>query len=158
MGPIDFETHPSRYKHWQLTVSGKTAELVLRVDPKSPLDGKSELKLNSYDLGVDIELADAVERLRFEHPQVRAVVVRSGHERVFCAGANIPTLAGSPHGFKINFCKFTNETRLSLEEASKHSGQKYLAALTGTCAGGGYELALACDRILLVDDGSSAIS
>jgi benzoyl-CoA-dihydrodiol lyase len=158
MGPIDFETHPSRYKHWQLTVSGKTAELVLRVDPKAPLDGKSELKLNSYDLGVDIELADAVERLRFEHPQVRAVVIKSGHERVFCAGANIPTLAGSPHGFKINFCKFTNETRLGIEEASKHSGQKYLAALTGTCAGGGYELALACDRILLVDDGASAIS
>jgi benzoyl-CoA-dihydrodiol lyase len=158
MPAIDFETHPSRYKHWKLTVEGKTAELVLAVDPKQPLDGASELKLNSYDLGVDIELADAVERLRFEHPGVRAVVLRSGHERVFCAGANIPTLAGSPHGFKINFCKFTNETRLGMEDASRHSGLKFLAALHGTCAGGGYELALACDRILLVDDGASAIS
>jgi benzoyl-CoA-dihydrodiol lyase len=158
MAAIDFETHPSRYKHWRLTVEGKTAELVLAVDPKQPLDGTSELKLNSYDLGVDVELADAVDRLRFEHPGVRAVVVRSGHERVFCAGANIPTLAGSAHGFKINFCKFTNETRLAIEDASRHSGQKYLAALNGTCAGGGYELALACDRILLVDDGASAIS
>ena len=139
-------------------MEGKTAELVLAVDPKQPLDGHSELKMNSYDLGVDIELADAIERLRFEHPGVRAVVVRSGHERVFCAGANIPTLAGSAHGFKINFCKFTNETRLGIEDASRHSGLKFLAALNGTCAGGGYELALACDRILLVDDGASAIS
>lgn len=158
MGPIEFETHPSQYKHWRLKVAGKTAELTLCVDPRGALDGKSELKLNSYDLGVDIELADAVERLRFEHPSVRAVVIKSGHERVFCAGANIPTLAASAHGFKINFCKYTNETRLAIEDASRHSGQKYLCALHGACAGGGYELALACDRILLVDDGSSAIS
>jgi benzoyl-CoA-dihydrodiol lyase len=158
MPPFALSTHPSRYKHWKLEVLGKTARLVMQVDPKSPLDGESELKLNSYDLGVDIELADAVERLRFEHPGVRAVVIESGHNRVFCAGANIPTLAKSAHGFKVNFCKYTNETRLSIEDASRHSGQKYLAALAGTCAGGGYELALACDRILLVDDGASAVS
>ncbi len=158
MPSLSFQTHPSRYRHWQLSVQGKTARLVLNVDPKGSLDGTSELKMNSYDLGVDIELADAVDRLRFEHPQVRAVCVASGHERVFCAGANISTLAGSSHQFKINFCKFTNETRLAIEDASRHSGQKYLAALSGPTAGGGYELALACDRILLVDDGGSAIS
>ncbi len=154
----NFQTHPSRYRHFRFTVDGKTAHLVLKVDPKGALDGQSELKMNSYDLGVDIELADAIERLRFEHPEVRAVCIESDHERVFCAGANIPSLAGSSHGFKINFCKFTNETRLAMEDASRHSGQKFLAALSGPTAGGGYELALACDRILLVDDGASAIS
>jgi benzoyl-CoA-dihydrodiol lyase len=158
MGQLAFQTHPSRYRHFKLSVEGKTARLSLSVDPTAALDGKSELKLNSYDLGVDIELADALDRLRFEHPDVRAVVVESGHERVFCAGANITTLAGSAHHFKINFCKFTNETRLAMEDASRHSGKKFLAALSGATAGGGYELALACDRILLVDDGSSAIS
>jgi len=158
MVALTFQTHPSRYRHWQLSVDGKTAQLVLNVDAKQALDGQSELKMNSYDLGVDIELADAVDRLRFEHPEVRAVCIASGHDRVFCAGANIPTLAGSSHAFKINFCKFTNETRLAIEDASRHSGQKYLAALSGPTAGGGYELALACDRILLVDDGASAIS
>jgi len=158
MREITFHTHPSRYRHWHLTVDGSTARLVLNVDAKAALDGQSELKMNSYDLGVDIELADAVERLRFEHPNVRAVCIASGHDRVFCAGANIPTLAGSSHAFKINFCKFTNETRIAIEDASQHSGQKFLAALSGPTAGGGYELALACDRILLVDDGGSAIS
>jgi benzoyl-CoA-dihydrodiol lyase len=158
MASLSFQTHPSRYRHWRLSVHGKTARLVLNVDAKSALDGTSELKMNSYDLGVDIELADAVDRLRFEHPEVRAVCVASGHDRVFCAGANIPTLAGSSHQFKINFCKFTNETRLAIEDASRFSGQKYLAALSGPTAGGGYELAMACDRILLVDDGGSAIS
>lgn len=158
MGPLRFQTHPDHYKHWQLAVNGDRATLTMNVDADAALDGTSELKLNSYDLGVDIELADAVERLRFEHPEVRVVCIDSGHDRVFCAGANIPTLAGSPHGFKVNFCKFTNETRLAIEEASEHSGQRYLAALTGATAGGGYELALACDRILLVDDGSTSVS
>ena len=128
------------------------------VDPHGGLRDGYELKLNSYDLGVDIELRDAVERLRFSHPEVRVVVVDSGKERVFCAGANIPMLGTSAHAFKVNFCKITNETRLSIEEASAHSGQKYLAALNGTCAGGGYELAMACDEIVLIDDGSSAVS
>jgi benzoyl-CoA-dihydrodiol lyase len=155
---ISFDTHPDHYKHWKLTVDGERATLALHVDPKEPLREGYELKLNSYDLGVDIELADAVNRLRFEHPGVKVVVIESAHERVFCAGANIPMLGGSSHAFKVNFCKFTNETRLSIEDASKHSGQKYLAALNGTCAGGGYELAMACDHILLIDDGSSAVS
>jgi len=155
---ISFDTHPDRYRHWKLTVDGDVAELAMDVQPGGGLRDDYELKLNSYDLGVDIELADAVQRLRFEHPGVRAVVVRSALDRVFCAGANIPMLSGSQHGFKVNFCKFTNETRLSIEDASRHSGIRFLAALNGTCAGGGYELALACDEILLVDDGSSAVS
>jgi len=154
----DFETHPDQYKHWQLEVEGAVAKLTMKVDPHGGLRDDYELKLNSYDLGVDIELADAIQRIRFEHPEVRAVVFQSGLDRVFCAGANIPMLSSSAHAFKVNFCKFTNETRLYLEDASTHSGIKSLAACEGTCAGGGYELALACDRILLVDDGSSAVS
>jgi len=156
--PYSFETHPDRYKHWRLAIDSDTARLTMAVDPHGGLGDGYELKLNSYDLGVDIELADAVARLRFEHPEVRSVVIDSAIDRCFCAGANIPMLATSGHAFKVNFCKFTNETRLYIEDASRHSGQRYLAALEGTCAGGGYELAMACDRILLVDDGSSAVS
>ncbi|MCB9592689.1 MAG: benzoyl-CoA-dihydrodiol lyase [Sandaracinaceae bacterium] len=155
---ISFQTHPDRYKHWTLTIDGDRAELVMDVQPFGGLSDAYELKLNSYDLGVDIELADAVQRLRFEHPEVKVCVVKSGQMRVFCAGANIPMLGSSTHAFKVNFCKFTNETRLSIEDASHHSGQKYLAALNGTCAGGGYELAMACDHLLLIDDGASAVS
>ena len=158
MDPIGFETHPERYRHWRLQLDGNVARLVLDVQENAPFVPGYVLKLNSYDLGVDIELADAVQRLRFEQPQVGAVVVTSGKERVFSAGANIHMLSGSSHPFKVNFCKFTNETRLSIEDASNLSGQKYLAACNGTTAGGGYELALACDEIYLVDDGSSAVS
>src|SRR5258705_9369033 len=139
-------------------MEGPIARLTMAVQENQPLRPGYELKLNSYDLGVDIELQDAVQRLRFEHPEVRCIVVDSARERVFCAGANIHMLATSAHGFKVNFCKFTNETRLAIEDASLHSGQRYLAALNGTCAGGGYELALACDEIVLVDDGNSAVS
>jgi benzoyl-CoA-dihydrodiol lyase len=153
-----FETDPDRYIHWKLEIDGEVARLVMDVQEDRPLRPGLPLKLNSYDLGVDIELHDAVQRLRFEHPEVRAVVVTSAKDRVFCAGANIPMLASSTHGFKVNFCKFTNETRLSIEDASRESGQRYLAALNGTCAGGGYELALACDEIVLVDDGNSTVS
>ena len=156
--PIRFESHPSRYRHWSLETDGEIGWLTLRVDEAGGIRPGYSLKLNSYDLGVDIELADAVERLRFEHPAVGAVVIRSGLDRVFSSGANIFMLAGSSHGFKVNFCKFTNETRLAIENASGGSGQKYLAALSGITAGGGYELALACDEILLADDGSSAVS
>ena len=155
---IGFQTHPDRYRHWKLSVDGDVATLTMAVQPDGGLRDEYELKLNSYDLGVDIELADAVQRLRFEHPEVRAVVITSNVDRVFCAGANIPMLSSSTHAFKVNFCKFTNETRLYLEDASRHSGIKFLAALNGTCAGGGYELALAADEILLIDDGSSAVS
>ena len=156
--PIDFATEPARYRHWRLEFGGPVASLVLDVDPDAGLFPGAGLKLNSYDLGVDIELADAVTRLRFEHPEVRAVVIRSGKESVFCAGANIGALARASHQHKVNFCKFTNETRLAIEDASAHSGQRYLAALGGTAAGGGYELALACDHIMLVDDRRSAVS
>ena len=156
--PIRFESHPSRYRHWNLETEGNIGTLTLQVDEAGGIRPGYSLKLNSYDLGVDIELADAVERLRFEHPEVGAVVIRSGLDRVFSSGANIFMLAGSSHGFKVNFCKFTNETRLAIENASRGSGQKYLAALSGITAGGGYELALACDEILLADDGSSAVS
>jgi benzoyl-CoA-dihydrodiol lyase len=155
---IDFDTHPDRYRHWRLEVDGELARLVLDVDERGGLVPGYELKLNSYDLGVDIELADAVTRLRFEHPRVRAVVLTSGKERTFCAGANIGMLAGADHPWKVNFCKFTNETRNAIEDASAHSGQRWIAALNGPTAGGGYELALACDEIILVDDGSSAVS
>jgi benzoyl-CoA-dihydrodiol lyase len=155
---IDFERHPERYRHWSLSVDGDIATLVMAVDPDGGLAEGYTLKLNSYDLGVDIELADAVERLRFEHPEVHAVVITSGLERVFCAGANIAMLAQASHQHKVNFCKFTNETRLAIEDASLRSGQGYLCALNGTASGGGYELALACDEILLVDDRSSAVS
>jgi benzoyl-CoA-dihydrodiol lyase len=156
--PVTFERDPGAYAHWRLSIDGDVATLVMAVAEDKPLRPGYRLKLNSYDLGVDLELYDAVQRLRFEHPEVRCVVVTGALERVFCAGANINMLAASTHGFKVNFCKFTNETRLAIEDASKHSGQRYLAALNGTCAGGGYELALACDEILLVDDGNSAVS
>ena len=155
---VDFRTDPSRYRHLRLQVEGPVAELILDVEESAGLFPGADLKLNSYDLGVDLEIADAVQRLRFEHPAVRAVVVRSGKERVFCAGANIRMLASASHRHKVNFCKFTNETRLSIEEASASSGQRYIAVITGTAAGGGYEFALACDEIILVDDGSSSVS
>jgi benzoyl-CoA-dihydrodiol lyase len=158
VGRIDFRTDPSRYRHWRLSVDGNVATLALDVDPDGGLSPGYQLKLNSYDLGVDIELYDATQRLRFEHPEVGAVVITSAQDRMFCAGANIRMLAGSSHGAKVNFCKFTNETRNGIEDASAHSGQRYLAALNGTASGGGYELALACDHILLVDDNSSAVS
>jgi benzoyl-CoA-dihydrodiol lyase len=155
---VDFQAHPSRYRHWHLTVDGPVATLTMDVDERGGLVPGYDLKLNSYDLGVDIELYDAVQRLRFEHPGVRTVVVTGRHGKVFCSGANIRMLAGSAHAWKVNFCKFTNETRNAVEDATAHSGQTYLAALNGTASGGGYELALACDHIILVDDRSSAVS
>ena len=155
---IDFQTEPSRYRHWKLNIDGDVATLLLDVDEKGALFEGYELKLNSYDLGVDIELADAIERLRFEHPQVRVVVLRSGKPRVFCAGANIRMLAGASHAHKVNFCKFTNETRNGIEDLSENSGLQTICAINGTAAGGGYELALAADYIMLVDDGSSSVS
>jgi benzoyl-CoA-dihydrodiol lyase len=155
---VEFRTEPSRYRHWRLTANGPVATLTLDVDERGGLVPGYELKLNSYDLGVDIELYDAVQRLRFEHPGVRTVVVTSGKEKIFCAGANIRMLAASAHPWKVNFCKFTNETRNGMEDASAHSGQTYLAAVNGTASGGGYELALACEHIMLVDDRSSAVS
>src|SRR5712692_8550084 len=155
---ITFDTHPDRYKHWKRAVDGPLATLSMDVREDAGLSHDYKLKLNSYDLAVDIELADAIQRIRFEHPEVHAVVVTSLKERIFCAGANIMMLRGSSHGAKVNFCKFTNETRLAIEDASAHSGLTFLAALNGICAGGGYELALACDEILLVDDGNSAVS
>src|SRR6266705_6847067 len=155
---ITFDAHPDRYKHWKLQFDGPIATLAMEVREDAGLSPDYRLKLNSYDLGVDIELADAIQRLRFEHPEVHAVVLTSLKERIFCAGANIFMLRSSSHAWKVNFCKFTNETRLSMEDASAHSGLKFLAALNGICAGGGYELALACDEIVLVDDGNSAVS
>ena len=155
---IDFATSPERYRHWRLEVDGPVARLTMQVQEDAPLYPGYELKLNSYDLGVDIELYDAVQRLRFEHPEVGAVVVTSGHERVFCAGANIRMLAQAEHALKVNFCKFTNETRNGIEDASAHSGQRYICAVNGPAAGGGYELALACDHIILIDDGSSTVA
>jgi benzoyl-CoA-dihydrodiol lyase len=157
-GPITCETEPARYRHWTLAVDGDRARLTLDVARFGGLDPSIEMKGNSYDLSVDIELADAVQRLRFEHPEVKAVVVTGGLDKVFCAGANIQMLAGATHGHKVNFCKFTNETRNSVEDATAHSGQSWIAAINGTAAGGGYELALACDEIVLVDDRSSAVS
>jgi benzoyl-CoA-dihydrodiol lyase len=156
--PVTFETSPDRYRHWKLTFDPPVATLSMDVQEDGGLSTDYRLKLNSYDLGVDIELADAIQRIRFEHPEIRSVVITSLKERVFCAGANIFMLRGSSHASKVNFCKFTNETRLAIEDASAQSGIKFLAALNGICAGGGYELALACDEILLVDDGNSAVS
>jgi benzoyl-CoA-dihydrodiol lyase len=155
---IDFQTDPSQYRHWKLKVDGEVATLTMDVDEKATLFDGYELKLYSYDLGVDIELADAIERLRFEHPQVKAVLLRSGKPRVFCAGANIRMLAGATHAHKVNFCKFTNETRNGIEDASEFSGFSTICVINGTAAGGGYELALAADHIMLIDDGSSAVS
>ena len=155
---ITFDTHPERYKHWRLDFEGPLAKLVLDVAEDGGIKPGYKLKLNSYDLGVDIELHDALTRIRFEHPEVKCVVLTSGKERMFCAGANIYMLGTSPHAWKVNFCKFTNETRNSMEESSQDSGLKFLAALNGTCAGGGYEVALACDEIVMVDDRSSTVS
>jgi benzoyl-CoA-dihydrodiol lyase len=155
---INFETSPERYRHWKLETDGPVATLSMDVREDATLAEGYKLKLNSYDLGVDIELSDAVQRLRFEHPEVRVVVVRSLKPRIFCAGANIYMLGTSAHGFKVNFCKYTNETRCAIEDASARSGQRYVAALNGTASGGGYELAIACDEIYLVDDGNSAVS
>ena len=157
-GVVDFQTEPSRYRHWKLAVDGEVATLSLDVDENGGLFPGYALKLNSYDLGVDIELADAVQRLRFEHPAVKVVVMRSAKDRVFCAGANIRMLAGASHGHKVNFCKFTNETRNAIEDASAFADQKFICVITGTAAGGGYELALAADHIMLVDDGSSSVA
>ncbi|MEM7300580.1 MAG: 2,3-epoxybenzoyl-CoA dihydrolase [Pseudomonadota bacterium] len=155
---IDFQTSPERYRHWRYAVDGEIAELVMDVDETGGLVDGYELKMNSYDLGVDIELNDAVQRLRFEHPEVKVVILRSGKDRIFCAGANIRMLGQSTHAHKVNFCKFTNETRNAMEDASSASGQKYLCAVTGGCAGGGYELALACDHIMLIDDRTSTVA
>jgi benzoyl-CoA-dihydrodiol lyase len=154
---IDFQADPSKYRHWKLTVDGDVATLLMDVDEKGTLFEGYELKLNSYDLGVDIELADAIERLRFEHPQVKVILLRSGKPRVFCAGANIRMLAGASHAHKVNFCKFTNETRNGIEDASEASGLFTICVINGTAAGGGYELALAADHIMLIDDGSSVV-
>lgn len=156
--PVDFQTHPSRYQHWQLKFEGPIATLVMDTKEDGGIRPGYKLKLNSYDLGVDIELADALQRIRFEHPEVRAVVLTSAKNRVFCSGANIYMLGTSSHAWKVNFCKFTNETRNGIEDASQSSSIKFLAACNGTTAGGGYELALACDEIVLIDDRSSAVS
>jgi benzoyl-CoA-dihydrodiol lyase len=157
MNPIDYQTDPSRYRHWKIRYDGDVAYLIMDVDQAGGL-GDYELKLNSYDLGVDIELNDAVQRLRFEHPEVRTVVIKSGKDNVFCAGANIRMLGKATHGAKVNFCKFTNETRLAIEDAGENSGQAYVCAIKGNAAGGGYELALAASHIMLVDDRRSAVA
>ena len=156
--PVDYQTDPTQYKHWQLQFDGPVATLAADFDENAGLRPGYKLKLNSYDLGVDIELNDAVNRIRFEHPEVRSVVITSLKDKIFCSGANIFMLGVSSHAWKVNFCKFTNETRNGLEDSSRHSGLKFIAAVNGACAGGGYELALACDEIILVDDRSSAVS
>ena len=156
--PVDYQTQPDRYRHWSLRFEGPVATLTMAIDEDAGIREGYKLKLNSYDLGVDIELADAVQRIRFEHPEVRTVILTSGRDRVFCSGANIFMLGKSSHAWKVNFCKFTNETRNGLEDSSRSSGLKFLAAVNGACAGGGYELAAACDEIILVDDRSSSVS
>src|SRR6266478_5091130 len=155
---LQFDTHPSKYRHWTLAVEGDVARLTMKVQPFGGANSEVELKSNSYDLSVDIELADAIQRLRFEHPNVKCCVITSAHDKIFCAGANIYMLAASTHPFKVNFCKYTNETRLAIEDASQNSGIRFLAACNGATAGGGYELALACDDIVLIDDGSSTVA
>src|SRR3954454_16524080 len=156
--PVDYQTQPDRYKHWSLQFEGPVATLTMAIDEDAGIRDGYKVKLNSYDLGVDIELADAVQRIRFEHPEVRTVIVTSGRDRVFCSGANIFMLGKSSHAWKVNFCKSTNETRNGLEDSSRASGLKFVAAVNGACAGGGYELAAACDEIILVDDRSSSVS
>ncbi len=158
VGRLDFRTSPDAYRHWSFSIEGPVAKLVMAVDENSPAATGYELKLNSYDIGVDIELYDAVQRLRFEHPEVKTVIISSGIQGTFCAGANIRMLGMSSHSHKVNFCKFTNETRNAIEDASHHSGQTYIAALNGTAAGGGYELALATEYLMLIDDGNAAVS
>ena len=155
---VDYRTEPSQYRHWKLSAEGALARLTLDVAEDAGIRPGYKLKLNSYDLGVDVELADALNRIRFEHPEVRSVIVTSAKDRVFCSGANIFMLGVSSHAWKVNFCKFTNETRNGIEDTSQHSGIKFVAAVNGACAGGGYELALACDEIVLVDDRSSSVS
>src|SRR4051794_8320466 len=155
---VDYRTEPSRYRHWTLSVEGSVARLALDIAEDGGIRPGYKLKLNSYDLGVDVEFHDALNRIRFEHPQARAVIVTSAKDRIFCSGANIFMLGVSSHAWKVNFCKFTNETRNGIEDSSRHSGLKFLAAVNGACAGGGYELALACDEIVLVDDRSSSVS
>ena len=155
---IHFQTNPGIYRHWRVECDGPIARLIMDVDETAGLFEGYELKLNSYDLGVDIELADAVQRMRFEHPEIKVVVIQSGKDRVFCAGANIRMLGGADHAHKVNFCKFTNETRNTFEAAEEDSGQKYIAAIKGACAGGGYELALACNHIMLTDDSTSSVA
>src|ERR1700688_1042540 len=155
---VDFQTEPSRYKHWRMSFDGPAATLTMDVSEDGGIRPGYKLKLNSYDLGVDIELHDALQRIRFENPEIRAVMITSAKPRVFCSGANIYMLGQSSHAWKVNFCKFTNETRNGIEDSSRHSGLKFLAACNGTTAGGGYELALACDEILLIDDRSAAVS
>ena len=155
---IDFQTDPSKYRHWRVEYDGDVANLYMDVDEDGGLFDGYQLKLNSYDLGVDIELSDIVQRMRFEHPEVKVVVMQSGKDRVFCAGANIRMLGGAAHSHKVNFCKFTNETRNTYEAAEAESGQKYIAAIKGSCAGGGYELAIACNHIMLTDDSTSSVA
>src|SRR6266853_1712504 len=156
--PVTFDRHPSTYRHWRLEIEPPLARLIMEVDPDGGLNEGYQLKLNSYDLGVDIELNDAVQRLRFEHPEIKSVIITSGKQRVFSAGANIRMLGQSSHPFKVNFCKFTNETRNAIEEASSESKQVWLTAVNGPCAGGGYELALATEWIVMADDGNTAVS
>src|SRR5215218_85993 len=155
---VDYRVDPTQYRHWKLSVEGSVARLSLDIAEDGGIRPGYKLKLNSYDLGVDVELHDALNRVRFEHPQVRSVIVTSAKDRIFCSGANIFMLGVSSHAWKVNFCKFTNETRNGIEDSSKHSGIKFVAAVNGACAGGGYELALACDEIVLVDDRSSSVS
>ena len=157
-GRVEFRVSPDRYRHWKLSADGPVATLTMDVDEQGGLVPGYELKLNSYDLGVDIELYDAIQRLRFEHPEVGAVILTSGKERIFCAGANIRMLGQSTHAWKVNFCKFTNETRNSMEDASVESRQVYMAMINGPCAGGGYELALATEHIIMADDGNTSVS